>query len=115
MTVKVLVERWVRAGYEDLVWHRLMELRGEAVKAAGYRYSETWRSVDNPRVLMVLSVWASREHWERWAQGPFRLGMEALIAPLLRRPSKVRVFEDAEGPAPVLVSRRRRTKVLWQQ
>lgn len=112
MTVKVLVERLVRAGYEDMVWHRLMELRQEAVKAAGYRYSETWRAVDNPRLIMVLSVWATREHWERWAKGPFRLGMEELIAPMLRRPTKVRLFEDATEPAPVLVFRGRRGRAL---
>ena len=106
MTVKVLVERWVKAGYESTVWDTLRQLRAEAVRSRGYIYGETWRSVDNPRVFVVLSVWASLEHWRTWADGEFRRKIEDRITPLLRRPTIIRFFEDAYDPPPVLSSRR---------
>ena len=51
MAIKVLIERTVKAGREELVWDILRDLRGEAVRQRGYLYGETWRSLDNPRVV----------------------------------------------------------------
>ena len=60
MAIKVLIERTVKAGREELVWDILRDLRGEAVRQRGYLYGETWRSLDNPRVFMVSSTSAMR-------------------------------------------------------
>ena len=57
MTVKVLIERWAKAGHEETVWEMLRDLRSQAVRQRGYLYGETWRSADNPRVFVVISVW----------------------------------------------------------
>ena len=50
MAIKVLIERKIQAGHEDLVWNMLRKLRSEAVRQKGYLYGETWRSLDNPRI-----------------------------------------------------------------
>lgn len=53
-------------------------------------------------MFVVLSVWASLEHWEAWAGDSFRQKMNERIDGLLSRPSKARVFEDAVyKPTPV--------------
>ena len=99
MPVKVLIERSVRKGYEGAVWQMLRDMRAEAVRTRGYLYGETWQSVDNPRVFMVLSVWSTLEHWEQWAKSEGRLKMDDRIGRLLRKPLTVRIFQDGTDPS----------------
>ena len=94
MAIKVLIERTVKAGREELVWDILRDLRGEAVRQRGYLYGETWRSLDNPRVFMVSSTWGHADYWENWVRDDFRVKMEAKIKPYLRKPGKIRIFEE---------------------
>jgi len=94
MALKVLIERQVRAGYEELVWEMLRDLRGQAVRQKGYLYGETWRSLDNPRIFLVSSTWGSREYWEAWVKDDFRRKMEEKIAQLLRKPATIRHYEE---------------------
>lgn len=94
MAVKIVIERWVRAGYENLVWQRLRDLRSEAVRQRGYLYGENWRSLDNPRIFVVLSVWGSREHWDNWSADDYRRKVDADIAPMLRKPCSIKIYEE---------------------
>lgn len=98
MPVKVLIERHVRAGFEYMVWHMLRDMRAEAVRTKGYLYGETWRQVDNPRVVVVLSVWSSLEHWQQWSNDDYHKKMYERINRMLVRPPRVRVLEDATEP-----------------
>ena len=108
MSVKVLIERWVKAGHEETVWEMLRDLRSQAVRKRGYLYGETWRSLDNSRVFMVVSVWGRREYWESWLNDEFRRKMEDRINPMLRKPGTVRVFEEVTTlPTPEYNSPRR--------
>ena len=43
MAVKVLIERYVKAGKEKAVQLLLSDLRSQAVRQKGYMYGETWR------------------------------------------------------------------------
>ncbi len=94
MAIKVLIERRVRAGHEELVWQMLRDLRGQAVRQKGYMYGETWRSLDNPRVFLVSSTWGRREYWDNWVDDEFRLKREEKIRTYLRKPSNIRIFEE---------------------
>jgi len=58
------------------------------------RIKETWRSLDNPRVFVVVSVWGTREHWEGWLKDEFRQKVDETIKPMLRKPSTIKVFEE---------------------
>jgi heme-degrading monooxygenase HmoA len=98
MAVRVLVERNVKAGYESWVWRMLREIRAEVLKAHGYLYGETWRSVDNRRKLMNLSVWGSLDNWQRFEQSAARQRIDKRIGAMLRGRKVVRVFEDAIDP-----------------
>lgn len=111
MAIKVLIERHVKAGYENLVWEMLRDLRGEAVRQKGYLYGETWLSLDNPRILLVTSTWGRREYWETWVNDDFRRKTEVRISPFLRKPGTIRVFEEsATLPAPETPKGNKRTK-----
>ena len=100
MSVKVLIERYVKAGKEEAVQLLLRDLRSQAVRQKGYMYGETWRSQDNPRIFMVVSTWSYLDHWEAWTNDEFRLGMEERIRPLLREPCVIRVFQESNGANP---------------
>ncbi len=94
MAIKVLIERRVRAGHEELVWDMLRDLRGQAVRQKGYLYGETWRSLDNPRIFLVSSTWGRREYWDSWVEDEFRQKREEKIKSYLRKPSTIRIFEE---------------------
>ena len=94
MAIKVLIERRVRAGHEELVWEMLRDLRGQAVRQKGYLYGETWRSLDNPRIFLVSSTWGRREYWDDWVDDEFRQKREEKIQTYLRKPSTIRIFEE---------------------
>ena len=64
------------------------------MRQRGYLYGETWRSLDDPRVFVVVSVWGSREYWEGWLNDKFRRNMDERINRMLRKPSTVRIFEE---------------------
>ncbi len=101
MGVKVVLERTVRAGYENTVWEKLRDLRSQAVRARGYMYGETWRSLDNPRTFVVVSAWGTREHWEAWSNDDFRRKMDESINRMLRKPCTIRVFEEVTTLPPL--------------
>lgn len=94
MAVKVLIERHVKAGREELVWEMLRDLRSQAVRQKGYLYGETWRSLENSRIFLVSSTWGSRNYWETWTNDDLRRKIEERINPYLRKPGTVRIFEE---------------------
>lgn len=102
MSLKVLIERHIKAGKEEAAWAMLRDLRSQAVRCHGYLYSETWQSVTQPRVVVTVSVWANQEAWERWKADEFRQKMDARLNELLTRPGVVRLFNETSGP-PVVI------------
>ena len=50
----------------------LRDLRSQAVRQREYLYGETWRSMDNPRLFVVVSTWGTRDYWELWVDDEFR-------------------------------------------
>lgn len=101
MAIKVLIERKVRPGLEGQAWDILQELRATAVKTRGYLHGESWRSVEDPTVFMVLSVWATLEDWRGWTADQARADMHDALARILDAPMSTRVFEDATDPRAV--------------
>mgnify|MGYP001570511416 CR=1 FL=1 len=98
MAVKVLIERTVRQGYEPYVLDMLQTLRGEALRQKGYLYGETWRSLQDPQVIAVVSTWGTRAHWEVWSITPYRQKMEERLTLMLDWEPRVQIFEEYSGP-----------------
>ncbi len=111
VAIKVLIERRVKAGHEETVWAMLRDLRSQAVRMRGCLYGETWRSLEDPRVFVAVSVWGGRVYWEHWLNDEFRRRMDERINLMLRRPSTARIFEEVTTlPTPIRETERVRRK-----
>jgi heme-degrading monooxygenase HmoA len=95
MTVRVVLEREVKAGREARLQHLMMVARTNALKAKGYISGETLRAMDDPNRFLVISTWSSAEDWTAWERDPDRAKLQAEIAPLLLSKEKCTVYTHA--------------------
>jgi hypothetical protein len=59
MSVRVLSERFVKAGFERAVAREMRKLQAKALQAPGYIGSVALREPENPNVYLILSEWFS--------------------------------------------------------
>jgi len=100
MSVKVIMERTVKAGKEKELAEALKEMRSKALRQPGYISGETLLDVDHPRTHIVISEWHSLDEWRRWADSPDRQGVSKRIEQLLDQPTRTRICIDAWGLPP---------------
>lgn len=91
--VRVLIERWLREGADDVFVHEMRGMRGGALGWRGYVSGETWRDAANPRHVVVLSTWHTRSDWDAWEISEARARALSAIRPLLTAGEKVTVLE----------------------
>jgi heme-degrading monooxygenase HmoA len=91
--VRVIIERWLREGAEPAFVQAMRGMRGDALAHRGYVSGETWRDAANPRHVVVLSTWRSRDGWDAWETSEARGRALAAIRPLLAASEKVTVLE----------------------
>lgn len=92
MAIKVIIERRIKEGKEEELGQLLRQLRAKALLAQGYISGQTLRSIDDPRLYLVISTWKSLEDWRRWEQDPERNELQAKVNELLEEPPKFRIF-----------------------
>ncbi|MSQ14643.1 MAG: antibiotic biosynthesis monooxygenase [Dehalococcoidia bacterium] len=92
MTIKVIIERYIKEGAEEAALRLMRELRTKAVFRQGYISGETLRAVDEPSLLTIISSWQSVADWEAWAGDPARQEIDAKITQHLKQPEKLRVY-----------------------
>ncbi len=92
MAVKVIIERRLKEGKEGELAQLLRQLRAKALLASGYISGQTLRSVDDPRLYLVISTWKSLEDWRNWEKDPERNELQRKIDELLEEPAKFRIF-----------------------
>ncbi len=92
MAIKVIIERRIKEGKEGELAQLLRQLRAKALLASGYISGQTLRSVDDPRLYVVISTWKSLEDWREWEKDPERAELQRKIDELLEEPAKFRVF-----------------------
>jgi len=92
MAVKVIIERRLKEGKEGGLAQLLRQLRAKALLASGYISGQTLRSVDDPRLYLVISTWKSLEDWRNWEEDPERNELQRKIDELLEEPAKFRIF-----------------------
>ena len=51
--------------------------RNGAMKQSGYISSESWRSLDDPDQVVVVSMWHTIEDWEAWKNSETRTANES--------------------------------------
>lgn len=72
MAVKVLIKRHFKGEHLEQASKILIRVRYEAMKMEGYIASETWRGLDDPSWIIVVSMWQSPEDWNHWYSSPQR-------------------------------------------
>ena len=76
MAVKILIKRKIKNGNMRAASRLLINNRSEVMKQPGYISSETMRSLDDPSRIVVVSMWQSREAWEKWKNSEIRMANE---------------------------------------
>ena len=76
MAVKILIKRKIKNGNIRAASRLLINNRSEVMKQPGYISSETMRSLDDPNQIVVVSMWQSRESWEKWKKSEIRMTNE---------------------------------------
>jgi heme-degrading monooxygenase HmoA len=90
--IRVVIERWLADEDDQTIQRTMRDLRREAIHQPGYVSGETLRDAADPRHLLAVSTWRTREEWEAWAASDARRRIEDQIAPLLSEPERVGIF-----------------------
>ena len=66
MLVKVFIKRRFKEGKLKEIFTQLRKIRSEAMRREGYISGETLVEIDDPKKVMVVSIWQSMEEWLEW-------------------------------------------------
>ncbi len=77
MAVKILIKRKIKNGNMRAASRLVINNRNGAMKHPGYISSETMRSLDDPSLIVVVSMWQNIEAWETWKNSEIRIANEA--------------------------------------
>ncbi len=94
MAVKILITRKLKDGVAVDTFLSLNKLRCAAMEQPGYISGETLVGLEEPNLMVVLSVWDSLEHWQVWKNSHRRREIEASLEPLLATPAEYHSFQS---------------------
>ena len=92
MAVKVFIKREIREGKSKEVFTLLNRFRSDAMEQTGYISGETLFSHDDPKKLVVMSMWQSVENWLQWKINSSRKAHEDEIEQYLAKPTEYEVY-----------------------
>jgi len=87
MIVKVMIKRKIKEGKAREVFALLNKFRSDAMNQKGYITGETLMNHDNPREILVISMWQDMENWLKWRENPERKANETLLERWLEEPT----------------------------
>ena len=87
MIVKVMIKRKIKEGKAREVFALLNKFRSEAMNQKGYITGETLINHDNPREILVISMWQDMENWLEWRENKERKANETLVERWLEEPT----------------------------
>ena len=76
MIVKVTIKRKIKEGKARDVFALLNKFRSDAMQQKGYISGETLINHDNPREILVISMWQDINNWLQWRENPERKANE---------------------------------------
>ena len=92
MAVKVFVKAEYRKGKGKVFFSLLKKFRSDAMDQKGYLCGEHLISRDDPRKVVMISMWEKVEHWLNWMQDPARKTLETEAEKLLEGPVQYEVY-----------------------
>ncbi len=93
MAVKVLIKRTLKDGTLKEASQVLSNARAGAMNQPGYISSENLSSIDNPNMIVVVSMWQKLEDWQDWKNTPARKEIEAKFSEILAKPTEYEHYE----------------------
>ncbi len=92
MAVKVLIKRKIKDGKLNNDSKLLIKARYNAMGQKGYISSETLSDCDDPKYLLVISMWQRIEDWGQWKNDDLREENEAAFEALLDGPTEYETY-----------------------
>ncbi|MFC1885772.1 antibiotic biosynthesis monooxygenase family protein [Thermodesulfobacteriota bacterium] len=83
MAIKVLIKRKIADGKLNEASKLLYKARYNAMGQPGYISSETLSGIDNPNIVVVVSMWQKIENWDLWKNSNVRAETEVVLEALL--------------------------------
>jgi uncharacterized protein len=92
MLVKVFIKRRIKEGKLKEIFTQLRKIRSGAMKREGYVSGETLVEVDDPKKVMVLSIWQTMEDWLEWKNDKVRIEKNKEIEKMLESPTEYEAY-----------------------
>ena len=86
MAVKVLIKRRIKEGKTREAFALLNKMRADVLDQPGYISGETLINYDDPRTILVISMWQSPANWLKWKENRERKANEIVFERFLEGP-----------------------------
>ena len=93
MLIKVLIKRRIQDNKLKEARALLKTLRIEAMNQSGYISGETLFNQDDPKCIMVISIWETAEDWCTWKKNDARKMIDAQFEKILQESATYEAFE----------------------
>ncbi len=87
MIAKVIIKRKVMQEKEKAFFTLLRQLRSTAMEQNGYISGETLVCAEQTNTVLVISKWASLEHWNEWKNNASRRQIDYQLSALQEEPT----------------------------
>jgi heme-degrading monooxygenase HmoA len=92
MLVKVFIKRRFKEGKLKEIFTQLRKIRSEAMRREGYVSGETLVEIDDPKKVMVISIWQSMEAWLEWKNDAVRIEKNKELEKMLKAPTEYEAY-----------------------
>ncbi len=93
MSVKIFIRRKFKKESLKDAGAMLIEARSNAMESRGYISTETLVDYDDPQSVVIVSMWQSKEDWEKYKYSGARRELEEKWAKLLDAPTQYELFK----------------------
>jgi len=93
MSVKILIKRKFRKEVLQEASDILMKARSNAMGNTGYLSTETLVNYDDPQSILIVSMWQSKEDWDRYRDSATRKEHEKKYAEVFEGPTEYEVYK----------------------
>lgn len=97
MVVKIIIKRTVPTDKAKELIPYIRQLRILATKQKGYISGETLKSLDRPDSFLIISIWRTPDHWEKWLLSKERQEIQGKIDTLLGGKTEYEMFDYGFG------------------
>jgi heme-degrading monooxygenase HmoA len=108
MAIKVLIKRRIKEGKTREAFALLNKMRADAMEQPGYISGESLINHDEPREIVVISLWQTIENWLKWKNNRERKANENIFERYLEGPTEYAAY--VLGTYPVKKTKRKLNK-----